>query len=475
MMNNSGQTQDRADRDFPLTFAYYARLVARRAWIPASLAVLGACLALVYTGLQDTAYSARATIVLSPLDAATADELPRLAPTVARLLRSDRVLVEARPVYLALSPRARLDGVAPDDLRSRLTVRVPRDTSLFEVNGEGPTQLDATALVRAVVRSAAGGVSELGARPTPRAGDAPPPLRLEAFGPTVPEGKVSPTPVRNLIVGVNLGLLLGIVGALLLRDPRRARTRADDLAELLEASDLVYAPLPFARLLRDRPFLTPGQPLLDRRKEGIRILGGRLWRLLQQDRRVVLLVGDVPPQMLRSVALELADHVARTGIQPVVVEADYHGEAWENNGDDTAGLGLLIENGNQDESEPAEALVDPSSRNGDGPAAFIVVRRGVTPREPALAFASDGYRWLVRRLATRHDLVLVVGPAADWQAEVLALAESADAVVLLVPPWVAHSRAASLTTLQSVADDSTILVSVFGEAQDVPLGAVRGR
>jgi hypothetical protein len=474
MMNGNGQLQDRGERDFPLTFAYYAALVARRAWIPASLAVLGACLSLVYTGLQDTAYGARATIVLSPLDAATADELPRLAPTVARLLRSDRVLVEARPLYLSQSATARPDEVTPDDLRARITVRVPRDTSLFEVNGQGPTQLDANALVRAVVRSASGGISQLGARPRPATGEAPPPLRLEAFGPTVPEGKVSPTPVRNLIVGVNLGLLLGIVGALLLRDPRRARTRADDLAELLDASDLVYAPLPFPRLFRDRPFLPAAQPLSDRRKEGIRVLGGRLWRLLQQDRRVVLLVGDLPPQTLRSVALELAFHVSRTGIQPVVVEADYHGQGWDGAHDDEEGLGHLM-NGGGNGDGPVEMVVSPSSRNGDGPAAFTVVRRGTAPSEPALAFASDGYKRLVSRLASRHDLVLVVGPASDWRAEVLALAEAAHAVVLLVPPWVAHSRAAALTTLQSVSQDSTILVSVFGEAQDVPLGAVRER
>ena len=35
--------------------------------------------------------------------------------------------------------------------RERTAVRVPRDTSLFEVAAEGPTQRDANALVRAIV------------------------------------------------------------------------------------------------------------------------------------------------------------------------------------------------------------------------------------------------------------------------------------------------------------------------------------
>jgi hypothetical protein len=95
------------------------------------------------------------------------------------------------------------------------------------------------------------------------------------------------------------------------------------------------------------------------------------------------------------------------------------------------------------------------------------------PSEPALAFASEEYRSLVGRLLTRHDVVLVVGPASEWQAEVLALADNADAVVLLVPAWVAHSRAAALTTLRSVDAEASLLVGVFGDAEDVPLAASR--
>jgi len=473
-MSTVEHTAATAERDFPVTFSYYVRLVARRWWIPASLAVLGACLSLVYSGLQPTTYRAQAIVALSPLDPTTADELPRLTPTVARILRSDPVLLDARKEYAAASPDEDPARTTPKDLRARTAVTVPRDTSLFEVTADGPTQADADALARAVVAAASRRVSSLGDRPKARTrtGETVP-LSLDVFGPPVAEGKVSPTPMRNLIVCINIGLIVGIVGAALLRDPRRARMRADDLASLLNASDLVYTPLPSPRLLRDRPVPGITAPKADSRGEGIRLLGGRMWQWLQDDRRVVLLLGDLPPEKLRSIALRLAAHVARTGIRPAVLEADFHGTGWTSeHGDADAGLGPRLE-GKNGSAEHGEVDVETSTRNGDGPGAFTVVRRGESPQEPALAFASDEYRKYVADLTKRHELLLVVGPSTEWQAEVFALAENSDAVVLLVPAWVPRSRAAALTTLRSASVDASVLVSVFGDAEDVPLSGAR--
>jgi hypothetical protein len=462
--------RDTARRDAPLTFGYYARLLARRWWIPASLALLGTCLALVYTGLQDTSYRSRATVVLSPLDPAVADELTRLAPTVARLLQSDRVLLEARRPYLTASRDADPSAAGPDDLRTRTTVSVPRDTSLFHITADGPTQRDANALVRAVVASATSSVSTLGPRTTARGASSR--LGVHPFGPPVAVGQVSPTPTRNLVVGLNVGLLLGIVGALLLRDPRRARMRAYDVAELLQASEVVYAPLPSPRPLLDRPATDgPMPPPSDARGEGIRLLGGRLWDWLQDDRRVVLLLGDLPPRRLRSLALGLAEHLSRIDADSVVIEADFHGSGWAlgENGDGRKGLGNVLDGA----EEGGGVAFDTASRNGDGPGRLTVVPRGRKPTDPALAFASNRFRALLERLRKRHDLVIVVGPAMEWQAEVAALAEHADSVLLLLPPWIPNSRAAALTTLRSARTDTSIVVGLFGDAEDVPLAASR--
>jgi capsular polysaccharide biosynthesis protein/Mrp family chromosome partitioning ATPase len=475
MRNGEVEPRDSNEPEFPLTLGYYLGLLARRWWLPVSLAVLCACLALAYTGVQDVKYEARATILLSPLDPETADELGSLTPTVARLIRSDSILLAAGRAYSREAARPD-EPAAPADLRSRTAVRVPRDTSLFEVAATGPTQQDANTLVRAIVEAATQQISSLAKR---RTGLGAPRLSFAGFGPPVPQGQVSPTPTRNLVVGTNVGLLLGIVGALLLRDPRRSRMRADHLAQLLKASDVVYAPLPSPRLLLNRPSSavslrgSASEPVGDRNAEGIRLLGGRLWQWLQRDRHVVLLAGDLSPKSLRFVALKLAAHLARTGIRPLVVEADYHGEPWETGSRDRVGLGNALEAKKGRSTAPEPIAVETTSQNGDGPGSFAVVPRGKMPPEPALAFASDRYRSVLKRLVAQHEVVLVVGPPSDWQAELLALAESSDGVVLLVPAWVAHSRAAALATLRSVEPESSVVVSVFGDPDEMPLAASR--
>jgi capsular polysaccharide biosynthesis protein len=459
--------------DAPATLAYYARLVARRWWLPVSFLVLGVSLALVYTGLQNVAYEARSTILLSPLDPQTADELPRLAPTVARLVRSDAVLLEARDSYVdATSGRPRAAGL--EDIRGRTAINVPRDTSLFEVTARGPTQQDANRLVRALVGAATRQIARLGGtQGGQRNGTAQ--LRVAVLGPPIAVGQVSPTLARNLVLGANLGLLLGIAAALLVRDPLRARVRADVLAQLLDASGVVYAPLParitgqLARPAPAVPAMVEGEPG-GRHAEGIRVLGGRLLQWFQQDRRVVLLLGDLSPQTLRAVALRLAGHLSRTGLHPVVLEADFHGTAWRTGRGDALGLGEVLE-GEGEEGEPEAVVVEASSENGSGPSSVLVVPRGTAHGDPAVLFASDRYRSLIGRFVSRDNFVLVVGPPTEFQAEVLALADWADGIVLLVPPWIAHSHAASMTSLRSVDGNTSLLVSVFGEPEALPLGA----
>ena len=91
-----------------------------------------------------------------------------------------------------------------------------------------------------------------------------------------------------------------------------------------------------------------GEPA-DQRAEGVRAETLALKGGAEQDVEgdlavvgVVLLLGDVSPQALRSVALRLAAHVARTGVHPVVLEADYHGLGWSIEPNGRPGLGELL-------------------------------------------------------------------------------------------------------------------------------------
>ena len=126
----------------------------------------------------------------------------------------------------------------------------------------------------------------------------------------------------------------------------------------------------------------------------------------------------------------------------------------------------------EDASQTARGIeVDTAAQNGDGPGRFTVYPRGEQPHEPAFAFAGDAYQSFLGELAATHDVVLIIGPATERQAEVRALADNADSVLLLLPAWIPHSRAAALTTLRSIRSDANLVVGIFGDAEDVPLAA----
>ena len=238
----------------------------------------------------------------------------------------------------------------------------------------------------------------------------------------------------------------------------------------------------------------------------------------------MLLAGELSPADLRQVALQVAAQFARMSLDPVVVEADFHGRGWEAEDSETGtGLGDALREppgrGTPDPvavgpagdtgailrprngagrwradvaylralaRRPGSVAVEPTGavaveaslrKDADGnhgagaEPLFAVVRRGRLPSEPALALASDAYRSLVRRLAEQHAIVLVVAPATDWQTELLALAASADAWVLFVPPWVPHDRAGAMSVLRRAGSDSQLLLSVFGDPGDLALTA----
>ena len=182
---------------------------------------------------------------------------------------------------------------------------------------------------------------------------------------------------------------------------------------------------------------------------------------------VVLLVGEVAPQTLRSVALRLAGHLTHSGASVAVLEADFHGSGWRVARDKEFGLGPALED--DDGRDPDAVDVETSSHNGSGPGLISVMLRGKTHSDPGVSLASDRFLSLLGRLVEQYDSVLVVGPPTEFQAEVYALAEAADGVVLLVPPWIPRSHAASMTALRSVDGDARLLVSVFGEPEAMPL------
>jgi capsular polysaccharide biosynthesis protein len=192
--------------------------------------VLCVAVAAAATALQPRLYEATGSVLVSPvafLDPTSSATLPELSDTVVALASSRAVLRRAAVAYAdeANDPRTRARRLRQGTeqwMRDRVALR-PRGTStVIEVSATARSQDDALALaaseiasLRRFVDKARTGRARAGARPG---------IALVPVSEAAPRGRVSPTPVRNLSVGLIGGGLLGCLVALVVDRWRRRGT-----------------------------------------------------------------------------------------------------------------------------------------------------------------------------------------------------------------------------------------------------------
>lgn len=283
--------------------------------LPALLAwvVLGTAGALIYTATQADSYQATETVVVSSargfLDPQNADQLPALTDTVARLAQSAPVLEKARQKYIQ-TPHSNVAARRASEatrrwLGNHVTTIREANSSILRVQARAPTQLDANDLAQAngdslarVVNRASASESPNPAKRTTPTGIPTAGLRITAFS-VKDDGQVSPTLKRNLILGVNAGILLGLVSALALGARRRRLWRREEIEDALDLP--VVAVVQRAR--RGRPPRTGSLNVVGRLLTVSRNGGGS---------RRLLVTGPAREGSIQTVARGLADALGPT-------------------------------------------------------------------------------------------------------------------------------------------------------------------
>jgi Mrp family chromosome partitioning ATPase len=398
------------------------------------LVLLGVGVGLGVTALQPTEYRSDATLVAGSsrgfLEPEWADGLSPVAATVTRLASSAAVLQGAARNYVASAPdpvsAGRRQGqVKLKWLRDHLTAAQVADSGIVEISGKAGTQADARALTQAGAGSLKRAI-EVGPGSNVPVG---PPKRgqlstargiaIRDFQ-TANEGKISPTPLRNVLLGGNVGLMLGIVAGLALGARRRRLRRPEEMAAELGIPILATVG---ARSLRD------GMP---------RALGAaraRLQRLSQPDHGTVfLLTGTANPERAAEIGESLA-RVFAASSRTVLVDADLSGQYATRHlhVDGLPGLGdLLNGRGPQQQSllRPEQVLV--TTVNGTEDAAEIeVLPAGEMPSDVAAALSGSALARSIQNLRLRYEFVIVIGPGFDRPEEVIPLSTVADWSVLI--------------------------------------------
>ena len=397
--------------------------VFRAGWF-AFVVVVAAALAgaSLLTLAQPTRYGAKGTLIVSPvrgfLDPTGAGNLTTIADTIRRLPSTTELTANTLQRYQraarseATAQQRR--NVSQDWIRARVGAdRIP-GSSMVEVHGTAATQADAVDLTRAAVAALAAYVNESPSSALP--GQFP--AGVSVLTPTIgePEGKVSPAPLRNTLIGLNAGVLVGALAALAVGLGRRKLRRPGEVAEELG--------VPVLGVVRGsrRP-----RPLADR---GVAAARARLYAKTTPH-TVLLLTGTATAKRIAQVGEELARSVLDSGRTALLVDADLSARAV------TRMMELDLEPGLS--TILAGADKPASSFECEGRRAPTLSIVPVLPSgehelaDPATALSRHQLVDAFDDLRDRYDYVVVVGPRLDRLPEVISLSSAVDLTILVVP------------------------------------------
>lgn len=244
---------------------------------------------------------------------------------------------------------------------------------------------------------------------------------------TPPTDRSSPKPLRNVVLGIVLGALLGLgLAALLDRVDRRVRT-VDELEELYEAPILARIPRSQRLTKRQAEAIGPQTP------------EGEAFRVLRTNLRYfniggamssILVISPEAGDGKSTVARTLATTMAEMGDDVVLVEGDLRkgGDLLDVTGSPATGLSNVLT------GTPYEKVlmrVDVPSVGGLQQRTLTVLPSGPVPPNPSELLESEQMRDLLARLQEQFEFVVLDSPALAAVSDALALVSEVSTVVVV--------------------------------------------
>ena len=490
MSNDSGMNQASTLRD-------YVQVLRRRKWIVLLAVVLVPLAAVLLSLRQAPLYEASAEVFLSHQNLATSltntpdamvyQQADRIAQTQADLARVPRV---AENVRKALRLR---DRTAPDILAaSSVSAKQNADLLVFKVRDRRPAmaarlageyarqftlyrrKLDTASLERARAEVAVR-IDEL-----ERARRTSSPLYAElaakeqqlrtmqalqtsnAFVVRSPRRaiQVQPTPIRNGILGLGLGLLFGICLAFLWNALDTRVRSANEIGERLRLPLLARLPEPPRKLRKS------GRLVMTEEPNGIHAEAFRMLRTnvefanLERDARVVMVTSALEAEGKSTTVANLALAYARAGKRVVLVDLDLRRPIVDRffGLEDKPGLtDVALGRVSLEQALVPLALTDAEKRvakngNGAGRAHGMleVLTSGPQPPDAGEFVSGRHLEEILLQLRERADLVLIDAPPLLHVGDGLALSANVDA--LLVVTRLNVLRRPVLSELERVLD-----------------------
>ena len=402
--------------------------------------------AVVLTAFQTKHYQSSATILISFSGATDLTELYNGTLTAQERLSSYAQIAGGHVVAERAVSQLQVP-VSPDVLVSQTQVKYTAKSMLFTITVKDTDPTRAAALAGAMADQFAAIVPTLGVnpganvpgtgpRPEPTEANPPPGQPSETPGspqlsakapvarakvvepPRVPDHAVTPAPVRNMVMGVAAGVLLGIAVALVREaSDRTVRTR-EKLEQLSGLPTLAELPGKRGGALRFGSDIT-----FD---DAVRGLRARLQRAMGPEARRVLVAAPFGGEGTTTTALNLSSAFAELGEDVLLVEGDNRRPVLARllKVESGEGLGHVLAN-----PDIAAEAVKPTPISK----LFILGSRAARRETlPCSAYSPTVIDNVLADLSSHFDLIVVDGPPVLATADTGLLAGAVQATVLVV-------------------------------------------
>ncbi|HZY00313.1 MAG TPA: polysaccharide biosynthesis tyrosine autokinase [Dermatophilaceae bacterium] len=396
----------------------YIRVIRKR-WqiiVAVTLVVLaGAALA---TALSPKVYEATTRLFVSTSGSSDSSALLSGSNFTQQRVKSYADVITTPNVLDPVIKELQLNTTAAK-LGDQITATVPLDTVLIEVAVQNTNPRVAAEVADAVGRQFTSTVADL---ESVNKGQSSPVKVTVVSAPTVPIAPISPKPVRNLALGVVLGLLLGL-GLALLRD--LLDTTIKDEKDCSEVTDsTVIGGIAFDPDASKNPLIVQADPHSPR-AEAFRTLRTNLQFVDAANHpRSIVFTSSVPDEGKTTTTANLAITMAAGGARICVVEGDLRRpRLLEYMGmDGSRGLtNVLI--GQAGLEDVLQQFADSS---------VYVVGAGSVPPNPSELLGSAAMIETLRELESRFDVVIIDTPPLLPVTDAAVLSTIAGGTVVVV-------------------------------------------
>jgi capsular exopolysaccharide synthesis family protein len=420
----------------------YYRVVRKRWRAIAAVTLLMVALAALLTLWSPKTYQARTQLFVSTSGGQDSTQLLQGNTFTQQRVKSYSDLITTPTVLDPVIKDLGLPGTA-DELGARITASVPLDTVLIDVLVTDGNPEQAARIASAVGKQFSTSILDL-----ERVGDAVSPVKVSVVRPpSVPQGPISPNPVRNIGLGVVLGLLVGF-GVALLRDTFDTSIKSErDVKDAV--GETIIGGITFDPEGPKNPLIVQSDPH-GPRAEAFRSLRTNLQFVDAANHpRSIVFTSSLPGEGKTTTTANLAISMAAAGARVCVIEGDLRRPRLLRYMGMEGSVGLTNVLIGQAE------LVDVLQPFGD--TGIQVLGAGQIPPNPSELLGSETMSRTIRQLEEMFDYVIIDAPPVLPVTDATVLSTITGGVVLVVGCGVVNSEQLSRALMSVNAVNGNVL------------------